>query len=90
MPAMAKAMIENLFKGWFTGAVASTFVVTVIIAVIGGLCAFLPRRRAPKARVATHADTPAGSTVDAAVAQADDTLPGPTVLIQGDADGGGE
>jgi hypothetical protein len=72
MPAVAKAMMETLFKGWFTSAVASTFVVTAIIAVIGGLCAFLLRRRAPKARVATHADTPAGSTVDAAVAQAGD------------------
>ena len=43
MPAIAQAMMDALFKGWFTNAVASTFVVAVIIAVVGGLCAFLLR-----------------------------------------------
>ena len=43
MPATAQAMMDALFKGWFTNAVASTFVVAVIIAVVGGLCAFLLR-----------------------------------------------
>jgi EmrB/QacA subfamily drug resistance transporter len=43
MPAIAQAMMSSLFKGWFTNAVASTFVVAVILAVIGGLCAFLLR-----------------------------------------------
>ena len=43
MPAMAKAMMETLFKGWFTNAIASTFVVAVILAVVGGLCALLLR-----------------------------------------------
>ena len=40
---MAKAMMETMFKGWFTNAIASTFVVAVILAVIGGLCALLLR-----------------------------------------------
>ena len=43
MPAMAKAMMETLFKGWFTDAIASAFIVAVILAVIGGLCALLLR-----------------------------------------------
>ena len=43
MPAMAKAMMETLFKGWFTNAIASAFVVAVILAVVGGLCALLLR-----------------------------------------------
>ena len=43
MPAIARAMMDALFRSWFTNAVASTFVVAVIIAVVGGLCAFLLR-----------------------------------------------
>ena len=43
MPATARAMMETLFMGWFTDAMASTFVVAVVLAVIGGLCALLLR-----------------------------------------------
>jgi len=43
MPATAMKMMDALFQTWFTNAVASTFVVAVILAVIGGLCAFLLR-----------------------------------------------
>ena len=72
MPAVARAMVETMFKGWFTDAVASTFIVAVILAVSGGLCAFLLRRNAKTARVPTKAEAPAGSAGDAAVAQAGD------------------
>ena len=72
MPAAAQKMIEAMFKLWFTNAVASTFIVAVILAVIGGLCAFLLRRNAKEERVATAAEAPAGSSVGAAVAQAGD------------------
>jgi hypothetical protein len=34
-------MIESMFKGWFTDAIASAFIVAVVLAVIGGLCALL-------------------------------------------------
>ncbi len=43
MPAAAMKTMEALFQTWFTNAVASTFVVAVILAVVGGLCAFLLR-----------------------------------------------
>jgi hypothetical protein len=43
MPAAAIKTMEVLFQTWFTNAVASTFVVAVILAVVGGLCAFLLR-----------------------------------------------
>ncbi len=46
MPAAAAAMVEGLFQGWFTEAVASTFVVAVVVAAVGGLCA-LALRAAP-------------------------------------------
>jgi len=52
MPAMAKAMMESLFQGWFTNAVASTFVVAVILAAAGGLCAFLLRSHVTAASTA--------------------------------------
>ena len=41
MPAMARRMMEELFMRWFTDAMASTFVVAVVLAVAGGLCALL-------------------------------------------------
>jgi EmrB/QacA subfamily drug resistance transporter len=43
MPAVARQMMERLFMGWFTDAMASTFVVAVALAGIGGLCALLLR-----------------------------------------------
>jgi hypothetical protein len=56
-PAMAKAMKETMLKGWFTDAVASTFVVAVILAAIGGLCAFLLRRTAKERRASPRKRT---------------------------------
>lgn len=41
MPAIARRMMEELFMRWFTDAMASTFVVAVVLAVAGGLCALL-------------------------------------------------
>lgn len=41
MPETARQMMEKLFMGWFTDAMASTFVVAVVFAVAGGLCALL-------------------------------------------------
>jgi len=52
MPAVAKAMLEALFTGWFTDAVATTFLVAVALAAVGGLCAFLLRDQSTRA----HAD----------------------------------
>jgi EmrB/QacA subfamily drug resistance transporter len=72
MPAAAATMMATLFRSWFTDAVASAFIVAVILAVIGGLCAFLLRRNASEARVSAPADAPAGSPGDAPVAQASD------------------
>jgi MFS family permease len=72
MPAMAKAIMETMFRGWFTDAVASTFIVAVVLAVIGGLWAFLLRRTAKEQAVAAPADAASGSVPDAVVAQAGD------------------
>ena len=73
MPAAAMKAMEALFQTWFTNAVASTFVVAVILAVVGGLCAFLLRSHVPDAEaVADGAPaTDAGASVGA-VAQAGD------------------
>ncbi len=46
MPATAVQMLRTLFMGWFTDAMASTFVWAVALAVAGGLCALLLRSRA--------------------------------------------
>jgi len=62
-------MMETMFRTWFTDAVASTFVVAVILAVIGGLCAFLLRRNVKEESVATQAQAPAEAAEDVAVAQ---------------------
>jgi EmrB/QacA subfamily drug resistance transporter len=55
MPAMAQAMMETLFKGWFTNAIASAFIVGVAFAVIGGLCALLLRSHVKEAEEAGEA-----------------------------------
>ncbi len=64
--------MEAVFKNWFPNAVANTFVGSAILAVSGGLCAFLLRRNANASRVAMETETPAGSAAGAAVAQAGD------------------
>ena len=43
LPAAARATMAALFKSWFTNAIATTFLVAVAVAVVGGLCAFLLR-----------------------------------------------
>ena len=53
MPAAAQSMLTSLFKGWFTDAIASSFLVAVAFAVIGGLCALLLRSHVREARAAT-------------------------------------
>jgi EmrB/QacA subfamily drug resistance transporter len=55
MPAMAQAMMESLFKGWFTDAIATAFLVGVAFAVIGGLCALLLRSHVKEANAAKQA-----------------------------------
>lgn len=45
MPATARAMMETLFQTWFTNAVATAFVVGVVLAAIGGVCAILLHSR---------------------------------------------
>jgi EmrB/QacA subfamily drug resistance transporter len=69
LPSAARAMMAAMFKGWFTDAVASTFIVAVIIAVVGGLCAFLLRRNATEASVVATADAPREPAEEVAVAQ---------------------
>jgi len=65
--------MEALFQTWFTNAVASTFVVAVILASIGGLCAFLLRSHVPDAEaVADGAPATDGGTRAGAVAQTGD------------------
>jgi EmrB/QacA subfamily drug resistance transporter len=73
MPAAAIKTMEALFQTWFTNAVASTFVVAVILASIGGLCAFLLRSHVPDAEaVADGAPATDGGTRAGAVAQTGD------------------
>ncbi len=43
MPDTARAMMAALFRGWFTEAIATTFVVGVGFCMVGGLCALLLR-----------------------------------------------
>jgi EmrB/QacA subfamily drug resistance transporter len=76
MPAAAKAMMETLFKGWFTDAIASAFIVAVILAVVGGLCALLLRSHVKDAgeseAAAPAPDLASGAAMaETAVAEAD-------------------
>jgi predicted MFS family arabinose efflux permease len=73
MPAAAMKMMEALFQTWFTNAVASTFVVAVILAVVGGLRAFLLRSHVRDTEAVVAG--PPGTVADAsagAVAQTGD------------------
>ena len=75
LPAAAAQAMETMFKAWFTNAIASTFVVAVILAVIGGLCAFLLRSHVKDEQVseAGAPTTPAAeiAIVDTAVTEVD-------------------
>jgi hypothetical protein len=53
LPAAAQQMMASMFKGWFTDAIASSFIVAVVFAVIGGLCALLLRSHVREAAVAS-------------------------------------
>jgi len=75
LPAAAAQAMETAFKTWFTNAIASTFVVAVVLAVIGGLCAFLLRSHVKDEQVseAGAPTTPAAeiAIVDTAVTEVD-------------------
>ncbi len=43
MPEAARALMATLFRGWFTDAINTTFVVGVAFAAAGGVCALLLR-----------------------------------------------
>jgi len=69
LPKTAAAMIESMFKGWFTDAIASAFIVAVVLAVVGGLCALLLTSHVKDAE-AVEADSPAGAGAETALAEA--------------------
>jgi EmrB/QacA subfamily drug resistance transporter len=74
MPAAAQQMMETLFKGWFTDAIASSFIVAVVFAVVGGLCALLLRSHVTDAQEAGETAPPraaAEALAEAAAAEAD-------------------
>jgi EmrB/QacA subfamily drug resistance transporter len=69
VPAIAQKMMEVMFKGWFTDAINTTFIVGVAFAFVGGLCALLLRRRPKEARDRA-AETAPGVSAEPAVAVA--------------------
>jgi EmrB/QacA subfamily drug resistance transporter len=50
MPAQARQLMEGLFKGWFTDAINTTFVVGVAICLAGGVAALFLRSHVGAAR----------------------------------------
>ena len=75
MPATAVQMMRALFMGWFTDAMASTFVWAVALAVAGGLCALLLRSRA--GGPAPHGSGPGHGPGDAQTTAPDAGAPTP-------------
>jgi MFS family permease len=74
MPAAAKAMMARLFEGWFTNAIASAFIVAVILAVVGGLCALLLRshvKDAEESAAAAPDHAAEAAMAETAIAEAD-------------------
>ena len=69
LPATAQAMIGSLFKGWFTDAIASAFIVAVILAVIGAVCALLLSSHVKEAQEDEAAVPASGGPADAALAE---------------------
>lgn len=49
LPAAAQEAISKVFMVWFTDAINTTFIVGVVFALVGGVCALLLRKRAPMA-----------------------------------------
>jgi EmrB/QacA subfamily drug resistance transporter len=45
LPAAAQQAMEKLFLTWFTDAINTTFIVGVVLALLGGFCALLLRKR---------------------------------------------
>jgi hypothetical protein len=75
MPATAVQVLRTLFMGWFTDAMASTFVWAVALAVAGGLCALLLRSRA--GGPAPHGSGPGHGPGDAQTTAPDAGAPTP-------------
>ena len=74
VPAIAQKMMEVMFKGWFTDAINTTFIVGVAFAFVGGLCALLLRSRPKEARDRADETAPGVSAEPAvAVARSGDT-----------------
>lgn len=78
VPDVARAMLEQLFRGWFTDAMASTFVWAVVLAAAGALCALLLR---------SHVDEVAAEDAVASTGYAGS---GPSTLGQGETAGHAE
>ena len=76
VPAMARAMFETMFKGWFTDAIASAFIVAVVLAVAGGLCALLLRSHVK--------DTQENEAAARASGLAAETAPAETAVAEAD------
>ncbi len=74
LPAAAQQMMATMFKGWFTDAIASSFVVAVVFAVVGGLCALLLRSHVKETMDAAEtapSRTATGALAETAAAEAD-------------------
>jgi MFS-type transporter involved in bile tolerance (Atg22 family) len=89
LPATAQAMIGSLFKGWFTEAIASAFIVAVVLAVIGAFCALLLSSHVKEAQD-DEAAAPVPSPHRGAVAFSDNTGAAARRLGQGEASPSGE
>jgi hypothetical protein len=68
LPAFAASMMETMFKGWFTDAIATSFIVAVVFAVVGGLCALLLRSHVREAGAARDR-APATAAVETALTE---------------------
>ena len=91
MPATARVMMERLFMGWFTDAMASTFVVAVALAGIGGLCALLLRSHVQYAQDETaRSDGTETAAAAAVVAHPDNAGAGVVRLGRGERPPNGE
>jgi EmrB/QacA subfamily drug resistance transporter len=67
LPAVAQQMMATMFKGWFTDAIATSFIVAVAFAVVGGLCALLLRSHVKEAQ-AVQEPAPAANAAAAETA----------------------
>lgn len=72
IPAAAARMMSSLFRGWFTEAINTTFIVGVAFAVAGGLCALALHARGTRDTALDHEAAGPESTPEASVALTDD------------------